>query len=322
MSEKASVKHIKKHLDTYVAGQEQAKDVIATAAFIHVTKTLYRLRFTTETQIPMKSSNVVLLGPSGCGKTYLAQTTARGLGLPFIEINARALTQEGYKGNSISDIFEKFYYNQTPKNRAKMGNSIVLIDEYDKICMENRSTGGWDLSIQHSLLKIMEGTEVQFPERAGSIDTSHMMFILSGNFELIRKVRKASKSSIGFTNNNNSNKKPTIQEELIKAGVIPEVAGRLSLVGEVLPLTKEELRYAFTEADNSIYKQYKELYKEIYGKTLRLTSEQVDKIIDISVQRNLGARGLHSALDEYLIEHLKKQSINIEEFLDEFTFLS
>ena len=247
-------------------------------------------------------------------RSYLAQNLAEYLGAHYLEINAKALTNEGYKGMSLSDYFEQHYYGQPLSKRKELLHSVVFIDEFDKICGQSGGAAGWDVSLQHSILKALEGGKISFSEKKGHINTAGMLFILGGNFQVIRDIIRKPKT-IGFKNAE-APKDFDIHNELVKAGVIQEVAGRISLTTEVLPLTKRQLKQALTVADMSIYRRYQDLYREIYDKDLELSPYHIEKILDICYKKKIGARGLHSSLDEYLAKHLFNEEIDLDDFLD------
>jgi ATP-dependent Clp protease ATP-binding subunit ClpX len=310
-----SPKIIYEFLDSRVVGQDAAKKTLATAGFLHASKTLYWKKQELATK-PIKGSNVLLMGPSGCGKTYLAQNLAEYLGSAYLEINARALTNEGYKGMSISDHFEALYYSKTVAERIAIPHAIVFLDEFDKICGDGGGSPGWNTSLQHSLLKIIEGTTVDFPDKKGTVDTRGMLFVIGGNFQSIREIIRKPKS-IGFSNPE-APKDVSLHQELIKAGMIQEVAGRISLISEIEQLTKKDLKRALTEADRSIYQQYQDMYFEIYGKELSLSPYQIEKILQLCMEKKVGARGLQSSLDEYLSKSLFTEEIDVQFVLDDY----
>lgn len=310
-------------LNERVAGQEEAKKIVATAGFLHLSKTLYRKKYGNE-MLKLKNSNLLLMGPSGCGKTFLVKNLAEFCALPYIEINARAITQEGYKGNSISDYLETEYCNTNKGDMHRFPYSIVFIDEFDKICCNRGNVGEWDLGLQHSLLKVIEGSKVTFDNNHTTIDTSDMLFILGGNFESVRKNREnRKKNKMGFANTTVEEDEGQISHhsEIIKAGVIPEIAGRISLISEVTQLSRNDLRYAFSGSEDSILQQYQEVYKEIYGRDLVLSDYDIERILDKCEERKLGARSLQACLDEYLAENLTEICINADNFLDELSDL-
>lgn len=296
-------------LDDRVVGQEDAKRTMAAAGFLHASKTLY-WRKTPKNTPSIRSSNVLLMGPSGCGKTYLVQNTAEYLGMPYLEINSRSLSNEGYKGLALSDHFEKFYYETPATRRHNLSHAVVFFDEFDKLCVGTGGSPGWDASLQHSLLKALEGGTINFPDKKGSISTKNMMFVLGGNFEHLRNNLRTPKS-IGY--NPPPPEKLNMHTELIRSGVIQEVAGRISLIAEVTQLTKKDLKRALTLADQSIYQQYQDLYSEIFDKDLELSPYHINKILEICMAKKIGARGLHASLDEYLAEHLFEEKINLSD---------
>lgn len=302
---------IYEQLDKRVVGQEHAKRTLAAAGFLHVIKTLY-WKQTYEEAPPLKSSNVLIMGPSGSGKTYLVQNLAEYLNMPYLEINTRALSNEGYKGLSISDQFESFYNSFDKEEKARALHGIIFLDEFDKICTgsgDNR----WELSLQHSLLKILEGGKIDFSSemrlRKQSISAKNMLFILGGNFEALRILPR----TIGF-------KEPEknlldVHEQLVNVGMIKEVAGRISLVTQVEALSKADLKRAL-KAENNIYQQYKLLYQEMFCKEFNLSSYRIDKIVELCERKKIGARGLQAALDEYIVEKIFEEEIDLEDYTE------
>jgi ATP-dependent Clp protease ATP-binding subunit ClpX len=317
-----SPKKIYEHLDKRVVGQEEAKRILSAAGFLHASKTLYWKK--TYQEAPhIRSSNVLLMGPSGCGKTYMVQTMAEYLGMPYLEINARGLSNEGYKGMSISDHFEAFHKSYPAKDRSQLLHSVVFLDEFDKICGESGGSAGWNTSLQHSLLKVLEGGKVDFPNSDGpfsrqnkrNISTAHMLFVIGGNFQAVRDHIRRPKT-IGF--HDAEKPKIDIHEQLIKVGMIQEIAGRISLMAEVQQLSRKDLKRALTKAENNIYQQYRLLYQEMFSKQLKLSPYQLDKIVGICMNKKIGARGLQASLDQYMINMLFEEEIDLDEFLDDF----
>lgn len=306
-------------LNRYVVGQEDAKKAVTAALFLHVSKTVYTAKqaLSGYGEVKLKTSNCLIMGPSGCGKTFLCETAASVTRLPYLEISARSLSQEGYKGNSITDYFQKWYMDLDKKEKEQSPNAVVFIDEVDKICQGDSE--GWATGLQHTLLKVIEGTRLYFGEGKGHIDTHSMLFFFGGNFASIRtKVRQV--KHMGF-NEPPAPKEHQLHNELMRAGMLQEIAGRISIVSEVRQLTRPELRKALLHSSGSILAQYVDLYKDIYGKKLELSRRQIDKILDVCMAKEIGARGLQSALDEYIVENIHKECIDLVRLKDEFQYL-
>lgn len=295
------------YLDQRVVGQTAAKKAIAQVGFLHAAKRWHWI-MNPQLKKPLKSSNALIMGPSGCGKTYLVSLLAEYLGTPFLEINARALTQEGYKGMNISEHFSTFI------EEKQLGpGTIVFLDEFDKLCARKEE---WEVGIQHMLLKLIEGggVYVETNRVKRKIETHDMLFILGGNFKAIREQVRKPKPSIGFKPQHEE-APANLHRQLIKTGMIQELAGRISIITEVEELSRKQLREALLNPTSGPYVQYQELYEDVFNQTLELSQYQVNKILDLCEQRKIGARGLQSALDEYLQNDVFERGVLDEEHL-------
>ena len=310
---------IKKFLDQYVIGQEDAKKVLSVAVYNHFKRITQKKN---DNEIEIEKSNIVMVGETGTGKTLLAKSIAKLLNVPFAIVDATVFTEAGYVGEDVESMLTRLLQSCN-YDVAAAERGIVYVDEIDKIARKGDNPSiTRDVSgegVQQGLLKMLEGTEALVPPQGGrkhpeqkmiKINTQNILFICGGAFDGVDKIiaRRINTNSIGFNVNKQQEeeqKKNLLQfinaQDLKSFGLIPELLGRLPVVTHLDPLDIETLRSILTEPKNSLIKQFTRLF-EIEGIKLTIDNEALDFIAYKALEFKLGARGLRSICENILTD--------------------
>lgn len=312
---------VKKFLDQYVIGQDEAKKVLAVAVYNHY-KRLQQKPLKRYDDVEIEKSNIIMVGETGTGKTLLARSIAKMLHVPFAIADATVLTEAGYVGEDVESVLSRLLQSADyDVNAAERG--IVFIDEIDKIARKSDNPSiTRDVSgegVQQGLLKLLEGSIVNVPPQGGrkhpeqklvSVNTKNILFICGGAFDGIEKKigKRLNTHAVGFKSNNKkeeldlSNMLQYINAQDLKAfGLIPELIGRLPVVTFLNPLDRATLKRILTEPKNALIKQYEELFK-IDNIELKIDTLVLDFMVDKAVEYKLGARGLRSICEAILLD--------------------
>ena len=309
---------IMQYLDQYVIGQETAKRYLSVAVYNHYK----RLAQTVEDDVEIEKSNIIIVGPTGTGKTLLAKSIAKLLKVPFTIVDATVLTEAGCVGEDIESLLTRLL-QACDYNVKQAERGIVFIDEIDKIARKGDNPSiTRDVSgegVQQGLLKLLEGSVVNVPPQGGRkhpdqkmipVDTKNILFICGGAFEGIeRKIAlRLNQHVVGYGKNSEQQKVErerllhfVAPQDLKSYGLIPEIIGRLPILTNLEPLSRDALLRILIEPKNAIVKQYKKLF-EMDGVKLDFDQDALEYVVDKAIEYKLGARGLRSIVESIMID--------------------
>ena len=320
LNELKKPKEIKAFLDEYVIGQDQAKKQLSIAVYNHYKRLIHNQKENKEVDI--EKSNIIMIGETGTGKTLLAKTIAKELNVPFCIVDATILTEAGYVGEDVESILSRLLMVAN-YDVEKAEKGIVFIDEIDKIARKSDNPSlTRDVSgegVQQGLLKLLEGSIVNVPPQGGrkhpdqkyiQVNTQNILFIAGGAFDGIQAIieRRLNKQAIGFS----SEKINKVEEidylsqinatDLKSFGLIPELLGRFPIITSLEKLTKETMVRIMKEPKNSIINQFVELFK-IDGTEIVFTNDAIEEIVEETMAKGLGARGLRGTTEKVLEDY-------------------
>jgi ATP-dependent Clp protease ATP-binding subunit ClpX len=301
LDSKLTPRRIVESLDRYVIGQDDAKKTVAVAVYAHFRK----IAQSTEDGVPITKSNVLMIGPSGTGKTLICETLARILGVPFVTAEATSLAQTRYVNDEIEAILQRLV-DKAGGDLEKAQHGIVFIDEIDKLKAtgkEPRAVSGE--SVQHALLKIMEGSQVKLHDTR-YVDTTHILFICGGAFIGLDDIMSQT-HGFGFISTDNADNKHILDRlntrvkptDLFMFGLIPEFTGRLPIIARFDDLSREMLVRILTEPKDSIYSQFQQIFRH-EGVELTVERKVFEQIAEIAIEYKTGARSLRGIFEELI----------------------